>query len=231
MTDEDRVFESRTDAGIALLPGAEWSVYRQDVLALGEVAPMVPARYAMNTPAMVALFPDLHRQGALALAAMPGYWQNHWDDLDAFVRAGLDGFEVVNCAPRALAFPPAARARVIGLARAHNLLIVGGSNNSGWGRVTCVWNLVAPNAHGYPANHVVARPLALLQGEWLPWTAPYTQPWFMLRSLSWPERVIWLTWILVALIYRATPRRAGDHSLAILARSLGSRPGAPPRTL
>jgi len=46
----------------------------------------------------------------------------------------------------------------------------------------------------------------------------------MLRSLSWPERVSWLTWILLVLIYRATPRRAGDApGLGILARSLKLR--------
>jgi len=110
------------------------------------------------------------------------------------------------------------------LARRHDLLVVGGSDNHGWGKVTCLWNLARPSAHGYEANRVLVRPLVLLQGEWLPWTAPYTQGWFMLRSLSWPERVSWLTWILLVLIYRATPRRAGDApGLGILARSLKLR--------
>jgi len=43
----------------------------------------------------------------------------------------------------------------------------------------------------------------------------------MLRSLSWSERSSWITWILVILIYRAVPRRAGDaRGIGILARSL-----------
>jgi hypothetical protein len=43
----------------------------------------------------------------------------------------------------------------------------------------------------------------------------------MFRSLTWPERVSWLTWIIVALIYRAVPRRDGDPGgIGILARSL-----------
>ena len=229
ITDHNRLFHG-VDAAIPLLPGVEWSVYRQHILALGDVTPIDPDRYNTNTPALLALFPELHRQGALALASIPEYWESHWDDLDDFVRAGLDGFEIMNCAPRALAFPATARARVLALARQHNLLVVGGSDNHGWGKVTCVWNLVAPSAHGYRANQVVARPLALLQGEWLAWTAPYTQPWFMLRSLTWPERVSWLTWIAVILIYRAMPRRIGDHSPAVLARTLGRprpRPGPP----
>jgi len=63
--------------------------------------------------------------------------------------------------------------------------------------------------------------LALLQGEWLAWTAPVTQPWFMFRSLGASERISWLTWVLVVLLYRALPRRQGQPAgLGILARSL-----------
>ena len=145
----------------------------------------------------------------------------HWDDLDEFVAAGLDGFEIVNCAPKALAFPAARRGQVLALAAARDLLVVGASDNHGWGKVTCVWNLALSGVRGYRSNQVVARPLALAQGEWLPWTAAYTQPWLMFRGLSWSERCSWITWILVVLIYRAVPRRAGDAGgLGILARSL-----------
>jgi len=43
----------------------------------------------------------------------------------------------------------------------------------------------------------------------------------MLTGLSWSERSSWLTWILLILIYRAVPRRAGDPGgIGILARSL-----------
>ncbi len=234
VTDHNRVLDATVDDPFPLLPGAEWSVYRQHVLALGEASPIDPGRYGGDTHALLALFPELHRRGALAVASIPEYWQNHWDDLDAFVHAGVDGFEIANCAPKAIGFPPQARARVVGIARQHNLLVVGGSDNHGWGKVTCVWNLASPSAHGYEANRVIARPIALLQGEWLPWTAAYTQPWLMLRSLSWPERVSWLTWILLVWIYRAVPRRHGDAGLGVLARSLKLRAlfsSRPPSTL
>jgi hypothetical protein len=224
VTDHNRLFEATGDDPIPLLPGVEWSVYRQHILALGQVSPIDPFRYDSGTHQLLALFPELHRRGALAVASIPEYWQNHWDDLDDFVRAGLDGFEIANCAPKAIGFPSDARARVVALARSHNLLIVGGSDNHGWGKVTCLWNLASPSAHGYAANRVIARSLAMLQGEWLPWTAAYTQPWLMLRALSWPERVSWLTWILILWIYRAVPRREGDAmGLGILARSLKVR--------
>ena len=224
VTDHNRVFDGRVDDPISLLPGAEWSVYRQHVLALGELAPIDRDRYNRDTPSMLGVFPELRRRGALTVASIPEYWRNHWDDLDDFVKAGVDGFEIVNCAPKAIGFPDQARAWVVSLARRHNLLLIGGSDNHGWGRVTCVWNLASPSAHGYAANRVIARPLALLQGRWNAWTAAYTQPWFMLRSLTWPERASWLTWILVILIYRAVPRREGDGGgIGILARSLKLR--------
>ena len=57
-----------------------------------------------------------------------------------------------------------------------------------------------------------------------PWPAAVTQPWFLLRSLSWSERASWLTWVVIILLYRAMPRREGQGAgLGILARSLGRR--------
>jgi predicted metal-dependent phosphoesterase TrpH len=221
VTDHNRVFDGLVDDPITLLPGAEWSVYRQHILALGQNSPVDRDPYNRDTPSMLGLFAELHRRGAIAIASIPEYWRSHWEDLDDFVKAGVDGFEIVNCAPKAIGFPAQARARVVALARRHNLLLTGGSDNHGWGKVTCVWNLASPSAHGFKANRVLARPVALVQGEWRPWTAAYTQPWLVLRSLTWPERASWLTWLLVMLIYRAVPRRDGDPGgIGILARSL-----------
>jgi len=173
---------------------------------------------------MVRIFAEIDKQGALSIASLPEYWEHHRDDLSAFVLAGVDGFEIVNCAPKALSFPTSGRREVLALAAGHDLLVVGASDNHGWGQVTCVWNVSQPGAQGYRTNRVFARPLALVQGDWLPWTAPLTQPWFMLRSLSWSERASWLTWVLIILLYRAMPRRKGQPAgFGILARSLGSR--------
>ena len=234
VTDHNVVFNGGVDDPIRLLPGVEWSVYDQHVIALGAVAPVERGTYGRDTRAMLSLFGALHRQGAIGIASLPEYWRNHWGDLDEFVAAGADGFEIVNCAPKAIGFPAAARAQVLRLARSHDLLVVGASDNHGWGKVTCVWNLSSPSAHGYRSNRVIARPIALAQGQWPPWTAAYTQPWLMLAGLSWSERSSWLTWILVILIYRAVPRRVGDPpGIGILARSLSLkilrlRPPSPP---
>ena len=223
VTDHNAIFNLSVTDPIRLLPGVEWSVYRQHVIAIGAVRPIARDSFDASTPRMLKVFGELRRQGALGIASLPEYWRNHGGELDAFVEAGVDGFEIVNCAPKGLAFPAPVRREVLTLAQQHDLVVVGASDNHGWGQVTCVWNVSQPGTHGYRANRVVARPLALLQGEWLPWTAPVTQPWFLLRSLTWSERVSWLTWVLVILLYRAMPRRQGQAAgIGILARTVRS---------
>ena len=226
VTDHNVIFDGSlpVPSSINLLPGVEWSVYRQHVVALGPVEAIVRDSFGGSTARMVRIFAEIDKQGALSIASLPEYWEHHRDDLSALVLAGVDGFEIVNCAPKALSFPSSGRRDVLALAAGHDLLVVGASDNHGWGQVTCVWNVSQPGAQGYRTNRVFARPLALVQGDWLPWSAPLTQPWFMLRSLSWSERTSWLTWVLIILLYRAMPRRKGQPAgFGILARSLGSR--------
>ena len=209
---------------INLLPGVEWSVYGQHVVAIGPVEPLPRDSFQGSTARMIRIFAAIERQGGLSIASLPEYWRYHWDDLGAFVVGGVDGFEIVNCAPKALGFPSNLRRQVLTLAGSHDLMVVGASDNHGWGKVTCVWNVSLPGAQGFHTNRVFARPLALVQGDWQPWTAAVTQPWFLLRSLSWSERASWLTWVVIILLYRAMPRREGQGAgLGILARSLGRR--------
>ncbi len=226
VTDHNVIFDGSlpVPSSINLLPGVEWSVYRQHVVAIGPVEAIVRDSFGGSTARMLRIFAEIDKQGALSIASLPEYWEHHRDDLSALVLAGVDGFEIVNCAPKALSFPSSGRREVLALAASHDLLVVGASDNHGWGQVTCVWNVSQPGAQGYRTNRVFARPLALVQGDWLPWTAPLTQPWFMLQSLSWSERASWLTWVLIILLYRAMPRRKGQPAgFGILARSLGSR--------
>ena len=222
VTDHNTVFEGSRSHDIPLLPGVEWSVHRQHVIALGPVETVVRDSFGGSTPRMLRLFAEIERQGGWSVVSLPEYWRNHRDDLDAFIIAGAKGFEIVNCSPKGLAFSSAARRQVLGLAARADLLVVGASDNHGWGQVTCVWNVSFPGAQGFRGNRVFARPLALVQGDWLGWTAPVTQPWFMFRGLSWSERASWLTWVLIILLYRLMPRRQGQAAgLGILARSLG----------
>ncbi len=225
VTDHNTPFMGANDDGpIPLLPGVEWSVYQQHVVVLGTVTQTDLAPYSHDTPGMVGLFTAMHSQGALAIASLPEYREHHWADLDQFVAGGVDGFEIVNCAPKALAFSGAERQAVITLARRHDLLVTGASDNHGWGKVTCVWNLAHEGAHGFSGSQVIARPVALAQGDALASTAAISQLWLMFRGLSWAERISWLTWIALIWIYRAIPRRKGQQGgLGILARDLGPR--------
>jgi hypothetical protein len=226
VTDHGRPFEGSTNAAIPLLPGVELSVYRQHIVALGATTPLDLAPYARDTPGMLTLFAALHAQGALAIASLPEYWANHRGELDQFVAAGVDGFEIVNCSPKGLAFPAAGRRAVIDLAQRHDRFVTGASDNHGWGKVTCVWNLLRQGTQGFADNHVVARPLALLQGDGDPKLAGVTQPWLMLRALSWPERISWLTWITLIAVYLLPGRKGQRRGLGVLARTLGRRPPA-----
>jgi hypothetical protein len=232
VTDHNVVYDGSlvpSGTSVSLLPGVEWSVHQQHVVAIGPVEPLARDSFQGSTARMLRIFAAIERQGGLSIASLPEYWRYHWDDLGAFVTAGVDGFEIVNCAPRALAFPSDLRHQVLTLARSHDLMVVGASDNHGWGQVTCVWNVSLPGAQGFHTNRVFARPLALVQGDWKPWTAAVTQPWFLLRSLSWSERASWLTWVVIILLYRAMPRREGQGAgLGILARSLGRRSRRPP---
>lgn len=221
VTDHNIVFAGRDGDPLPLLPGVEWSVYRQHIVALGPVQPIDRDAFSKDTPGMLKLFDVLHQQGALAIASIPEYWENHREDLDQFVTAGVDGFEIVNCAPKALRFSSANRADVLDLARAHDLLVTGASDNHGWGKVTCVWNLSQVGARGFRTNEVIARSLALAQGDQPVWSAGFDQLWLMLRTLTGSERAVWITWIVVYLIYMSVPRRQGRRaSVGILARDL-----------
>jgi hypothetical protein len=223
VTDHNRVFDPGPGpvTAIPLLPGVEWSVHRQHVLALGPVREIVRDSFSGTTERMVGVFKEVDGQGAIAIAALPEYWRNHADRIEDLARAGAHGFEIVDCGPKALGVPSGYRSQVVRIATARNLLVVGGSDHHGWGAVTCVWNLAAPGATGVGANRVVARSIALRQGDGPAWAAALTQPWLMFRALAWDERMSWLTWILVVLLYRAIPRRAEDGGgIGILARSL-----------
>ena len=222
VTDHNRVFSGSDAAAIPLLPGVEWSLHQLHLLAIGPVSDFDRARFSGDLERMMGVFDALHEQGALGIGSIPEYWRYHRENLERFAAAGMDGFEIVNCAPKAISFDSAARADVVRIARQHDLLLVGASDSHGWGMVTCVWNLTVPGARGVQANRVLVRPLALWQDRGPAWAAAPSQTWGMLRTLSWPERISWLTWIALITIYRVLPRRDGQSAgLGILARSLG----------
>jgi len=56
---------------ISLLPGVEWSVYRQHVVAIGPVEPLPRDSFGGSTERMVRIFAAIERQGGLSIASLP----------------------------------------------------------------------------------------------------------------------------------------------------------------
>src|SRR5207249_33184 len=63
VTDHNVVFNQTIDEPIRLLPGVEWSVFGQHIVAIGAVAPIDRSVYNRDTRSMLRLFAALHRQG------------------------------------------------------------------------------------------------------------------------------------------------------------------------
>src|SRR5216684_3996104 len=85
VTDHNVILDRAVDDPIRLLPGVEWSVYGQHIVALGAMTLIDRAAYNSDTHGMLGLFAELHRSGAIGIASLPEYWLHHWEDLDQFV--------------------------------------------------------------------------------------------------------------------------------------------------
>ncbi|HVO32708.1 MAG TPA: hypothetical protein VMU17_02260 [Elusimicrobiota bacterium] len=127
--------------GYRSLQGDEASLYRTHLCVYA------PHERIDNQPfdSAPARIPDfiaaMHRRGYLVTANLPEYWRFHWKTgwMD-FQSWDVDGFEIVNSAPRALDFPIARRRDIIALCRRRNLFVDGVSDNHGWGSATAAWN-------------------------------------------------------------------------------------------
>jgi hypothetical protein len=124
---------------------------------------------------------------------------------------GIRAIEIVNGAPDSMDDVKPKREQIIALAREHNLAVVTGSDNHGWGRAAPGWTLVrvinwrsmSPDilgtqieamirATGMGATRVVERRVA--DGTRMLWARAFTVPARMLTTLSNDERVMWLVW-------------------------------------
>jgi hypothetical protein len=196
-----------------LCPGIEVSAWRAHIVLLGDTLPVDPSHYDGSLDSLLALLAESGpRYGAIAIASLPEYERSHWNHLSALVGAGLGGFEVVNASPKANELTRARRDTVIELARTANRLILGVSDQHGWGATSMVWNLVAlppqegePRAMcgrllqqlrvaGYQAVQVVERH-RLRPDDWWPlWLTPVGTLLELWRSMSWPLTASWLAW-------------------------------------
>ena len=151
---------------------------------------------------------------SFSVASLPEYRRNHWERLDQLLRAGLDGFEITNAAPKANELNRVERDSVIALARSANVFVVGVSDSHGWGATSMVWNLVrlrdplsksadvcAAVLHrlsgGFPAVQVVERHRLRPDAPWPLWLTPIGVVWESWRSMQSEVTAAWLVWIWV----------------------------------
>ncbi|MEP7327148.1 MAG: hypothetical protein ABI836_14450 [Gemmatimonadota bacterium] len=196
-------------------PGIEISSWRAHIVLLGTSDSVDRSRYGGSLEGVLTLLRESEsRYGAISIASLPEYDQNHFDHLDQLIEAGIDGFEIVNASPKAAMFSRAHRDSVTVLATARNLLLVGVSDNHGWGATNLSWNLVrvpgwksARNPCPQLLNQLATGGIAAVQiaerhhlendSRWpLPLT-PEAVIWETWRSLTPLQTVSWLFWIWV----------------------------------
>jgi hypothetical protein len=219
--------ESRVTTGEApiLCPGIEVSAWRSHIVLLGDSLPVDRSRYNRSLDALLTLLRvSDSAYGALSVASLPEYRRNQWGRLDTLVAAGLDGFEIVNAAPKANELVRADRDSVIGVARSHNRFVVGVSDSHGWGATSMVWNLVrAAGAQpgtdkcsavmhqlqdGFGAVQVIERHRLRPDDWWPMWLTPAGLLWETWRSMGWPLTAAWIAWIWVFAAIRNLLRTA-----------------------
>jgi hypothetical protein len=176
--------------------------------------------YADSLAGLLTLFNDAREQDAVSIASLPEYARNHWENLDRFAAAGVNGFEIVNASPKANEFPRSRRDSIIALARARDLLVVGVSDSHGWGATSMVWNLVdVPGwrsagsrcdlllerlrGGGFDAVQVVERHRLRPDDWWPSILTPVGVVWEAWRSMDWRHTLAWLAWIWIITALRA----------------------------
>jgi hypothetical protein len=221
VTDHNTVAGLRPQRGLpALCPGIEVSAWKAHIVLLGDSQPVDQGRYNHSRDELLALLGTSDSAyGALSVASLPEYERNHWARLDELVAAGLDGFEIVNAAPRANEFTRGHRDSVIALARRTNRFLVGATDTHGWGATAMVWNLVrvpgwhgAPEdvcpavlqqlRHGFGAVRIVERHRLRPDSRWPNWLTPLGVLWETWRSMGWALTSSWLVWVWLPWIAR-----------------------------
>jgi hypothetical protein len=214
ITDHNTVGPLESGPGLAAgCPAIEVSAWRAHVVLLGDSLPVDRRLYNRDLESLLELLRTSEtRYGALSVASIPEYTRNHWDRLDTLVAAGLDGFEIVNAAPKANEITRAQRDSVAALARRADRFVVGVSDHHGWGASSMVWNLVhapgwrdAPGSacpailqrlrDGFESVRIVERHRLRPDSGWPVQLTPLGVVWETWRSMGWEQAVAWLIWI------------------------------------
>jgi hypothetical protein len=216
------------DGAPAVCDGIEVSAWRAHIVLLGRVDSIDRRPYTKSLEGVLQLIEDAStRFAALSIASIPEYERYHWDNIEVFVEAGLDGFEIVNASPKANEISRARRDSVITLARRTDRIVVGVSDQHGLGATSMVWNLVPlgeeqsrdPNpcpailarlaTAGFEAVQVAERHRLRAEAWWPSWLTPVGLVWETWRGMGWPLTLSWLAW---AWAWAAMVHRRRRHS-------------------
>ncbi len=203
-----------------LCPGTEVSAWHAHIVLLGDTVQVPRSPYSDSLGGLLELLRQSEaRYGAITIASLPEYSESQWENLSLLIGAGLDGLELVNAAPKAR-LAPGRRDTVLSLARTHHLLVVGASDNHGWGATSMVWNLVripgwrdVPDpcvallarlrSGGTGAVQIVERHHLTEWSAWPRWLTPVGMMWETWRSLDPARTTSWLLWIWVGTLLAA----------------------------
>jgi hypothetical protein len=214
-------------------PGTEVSAWNAHIVLLGRTPRISRDVYARTLDGLLTLLRTSDSTyGALSIASLPEYERSHWDRLEQLTAAGLDGFEIVNAAPKASELSRARRDSVIALARRTHRLLVGVSDSHGWGATSMAWNLVPlPGWRvgvGSPcdallaqlrvapeSNRIVERHRLRADAFWPLWLTPVGVVWETWRGMGWLLTASWLAWTWIGwlwLSFRRPPRMRSTRS-------------------
>jgi hypothetical protein len=195
--------------GLSFLPGREVRFKDQHIVVLGSEDPAAGVADHAPWPVLIQTIPN-----DLSRVPIP--------DADG-ERGGVYAIELVDADPRGLRQSGEDREMLLAIADSLNLALVAGSNHHGWGRAAAAWTLFrvpgwrtqSPTELGREieasirrdrtdAGQVVERPrLSPGPGREPVLAELLTLPrlvWHVLRSLTLPERLAWLVWVLVAAV-------------------------------
>lgn len=217
--------------------GTEVSAWNAHIVLLGPTPPIPRDPYATSLDGLLTLLRTSDSAyGAISIASLPEYERHHWQRLDLLMTSGLDGFEIVNAAPKANELTRARRDSVVALARRYDRAVIGVSDSHGWGATSMVWNLVhIPGWHdlgrsqpaavcaaiidqlrsGIAGNRILERHRLRAEAWWPRWLTPIGVVWETWRGMGWLLTLSWLVWTWTGYLAVAFLLRNSDAPLPL----------------
>lgn len=131
------------ETGYRSLIGEEISLWKTHLVVLGSKERIDNLPFDSDPAKVEPFIRAMKAKGFLVIASLPEYWWYHWGEgVQKLIAAGIDGFEIVNSAPKALDFPVSKRLEILDELKRKNLFFTGISDNHGYGYATAVWNAV-----------------------------------------------------------------------------------------